>query len=161
MDNEILKIVELVKDKTDKELTVVSAGETDETVGYTRFRRGGRDYLCRVEGDCDEGLKNLIVSLLENVSIGEAPLGKDAALKSIVTGDANEITVQKYMRKYGVHDLPCAVFVVHTVDGKITDVLDFLDNFKTSPCDCSVITDETSCAYVRFQDGINTESEYK
>ena len=120
MDNEILKIVELVKDKTDKELTVVSAGETDETVGYTRFRRGGRDYLCRVEGDCDEGLKNLIVSLLENVSIGEAPLGKDAALKSIVTGDANEITVQKYMRKYGVHDLPCAVFVVHTVDGKIT-----------------------------------------
>ena len=161
MDNEILKIVELVKEKTDKELTVVSVGEADETVGYTRFRRGGRDYLCRVESDCDEGLKSLIVALLENVSLGDAPLGRVAALKSIVTGDANEITVQKYMRKYGVHDLPCAVFVVHTVDGKITDVLDFLDNFKTSPCDCSVITDETSCAYVRFQDGINTESEYK
>lgn len=75
-------------------MTVVSVGEADETVGYTRFRRGGRDYLCRVEGDCDEGLKSLIVALLENVSLGDAPLGRVAALKSIVTGDANEITVQ-------------------------------------------------------------------
>lgn len=161
MDKEILKIVELVKEKTDRELTVVNVGEVNETAGYTKFRRGGKDYLCRVEGECDDGLKSLIIALLENVSLGEAPLGKTAALRSIVTGEANEMTVQKYMRKYGVRDLPCTVFVVHTVDGKMADVLDFLENFKTGSCDCAVITDETSCAYVRFQDGANVESEYK
>ena len=162
MDNEILKITELVRDKTDKEVVVVKAGEgKDRPEGFIPFRRGGTEYLCKIEEPCDEGLKSLIVAILESVSLGDVPVGKNDALKSIVTGDANEITVQKFARKYSVYDLPCAVFVVVSRDGTGSDVLNFLDNFKTGPRDLTVLLDEATCAYVRFQDSVNADGEYK
>ncbi len=162
MDNEILRIAELVKDKTGKDVLVVKEEDRASlTADFVPFRRGGTKYFCKIDGDCDEGLKSLIIALFENVSLGETPVGKADALKNIVLGDGNEMAVQKYMRKYGVHDVPCAVFIVYTTDGKVSDIINFLENFKTSPCDCSVITDELTCAYIRFQDSINVDGEYK
>ena len=162
MDNEILRIVELVKDRTGKDIVVVK--EDDKilrTPEFVPFSRGGLKYFCKIDGECDEGLKSLIIALFENVSLGETPIGKADALKNIVLGDGSEMTIQKYMRKYGVHDVPCSVFLVYTPDGKVSDIINFLENFKTSPCDCSVIVDELTCAYIRFQDSINTDGEYK
>lgn len=162
MDNEILRIMELVRDKTGKEVVVVKEEDGVEvSPEYIPFRRGGAKYFCKVAGDCDDGLKALIVALFENVSLGETPVGKADALKNIILGDGNELNVQKYMRKYGIHDVPCAVFIVYTADGKVSDVINFLENFKSGPCDCSVITDELTCAYIRFQDSVNADSEYK
>lgn len=162
MDNEITRIIELVKEKTGKNVVVT---KTDESAvapaGYASLSRGGTRYFCRVEEPCDDGMKSLIIALLANVSLGEAPVGKADFLKSILLGECNEMTVQKYIRKYGVHDVPCAVFVVYSQDGKVADVMNFLENFRTSPCDCSVVTDDMTCAYIRFQDGANVDGEYK
>ena len=162
MDNEITKIVGLVKDKTGKDVTVIAAEKGREKPdGFIPFRRGGADYYCKISGDGNDGINGLVVAVLENASLGNAPVGKDDALKSILTGDANEMTVQKYVRKYCARNLPCAVFVVQSASGDVADVLDVLENFKTGAYDCAVATDETTCAYVRFQDEVNTDGEYK
>ena len=68
MDNEILKITELVKDKTDKEVVVVKAGEgKDRPEGFIPFRRGGTEYLCKIEEPCDEGLKAFLSETFPSV----------------------------------------------------------------------------------------------
>lgn len=162
MDKEITRIIELVKEKTGKDAIVSEAEEgVAAPDGCSSFRRGGKRYFCSISKPCDEGLKSLIIALFSCVSLGDVPVGKSESLKSILLGDGNEITVQKYVRKYGVHDVPCAVFVVYSADGKVADLLNFLENFRTSPCDCAVITDDMTCAYIRFQDGANIDGEYK
>lgn len=162
MDNEITRIIELVREKTGKSVVVTAAEEgVVAPNGCVPFRRGGRRYFCSVEQPCDEGLKNLIIALLAGVSLGDAPVGKAESLKNILLGDGNDITVQKYVRKYGIHDVPCAVFVLYSSEGKVADLMNFLENFRTSPCDCSVVTDDLTCAYIRFQDGANIDGEYK
>lgn len=162
MDNEITRITNLIKDTTGKSVTVFKRDSSSLSGGEDLlFKRDGVEYACRIDGECDTCLKDLIIALLENCSLGEAPVGKSVSLKNVLLGEANEITVQKYVKEYGVHDVPCAVFVVYSQAGKTSDLLDFLDNFKTEPNDLVTLADDSSCAYVRFQEGVNVDGEYK
>ena len=46
-------------------------------------------------------------------------------------------------------------------DGSLSDIINFLENFKTSTYDLVVAVDEISCAYVRFNDGTAQENEFQ
>ena len=99
--------------------------------------------------------------MLENIGGKEVPVSKKDTLKNVLLGECNSLQAQKYMRKFGVPELPCSVYVFNVQDGASADLIDFLENFKSNALDLVVATDEISCAYVRFSDGSSQENEFQ
>lgn len=188
MEYELVEILGLIRNKIGKDVGVIS--ETDEkfystkegdlpdkpeykVVGvmpdsirkktYFRFRRKSENYIGYIEGDgeAERGFAALIATLLESSVIREASGGKGDSLRNIVLGESSGIQIQKYMRKYGISDTPCCVLVIMAPEGKQGDALNFLTNFKSNEADKIGAVDETSIAYIRFQDVATAENEYQ
>ncbi|MCI5904996.1 MAG: formate--tetrahydrofolate ligase, partial [Oscillospiraceae bacterium] len=82
-------------------------------------------------------------------------------VEALKKGIVNLRTHIENMRKFGVPDMPCSVCVLNVQEGISPDLIDFLENFKSSAIDIVVATDEISCAYVRFCDGASQENEFQ
>ncbi len=188
MEYELIEILELIKNKIGKDVSVISEadekfystqeGETPDrpeykVVGitpdsirrktYFRFRRKAENYVGYIDGDgeTERGYCALITTLLESSVIREQPGGKGDSFKGIVLGESSGIQIRKYMRKYGITDMPCCLLVVFVPEGKQEDVLNFLNNFKSNEGDRIGAVDESTIAYVRFQDTFASENEYQ
>lgn len=188
MDNEIMSLLDSVKQKTGIDVRIylengddgysTVPGETirraDEKIygvsenkeknkTYFRFRHRADEYVGYVDsiGDNGERIASLISIVLENSGGREVPTSKKEAMKNVVLGDCNSLQTQKYMRKFGIPNLPCSVYVCYVQDGSLSDIINFLENFKTSTYDLVVAVDEISCAYVRFNDGTAQENEFQ
>ena len=188
MDNEIMSLLDSVKQRTGINVRVylesgdesysTNVGETieradvkidgitdlkDKGKTYFKFRHRADEYVGYVDSDGGNGagIAGIISVMLENSGGKEVSASKKESVKNIILGDCNSLQSQKYMRKFGIPDLPCSVYVCYVQDGNVADVIDFLENFKTSAYDLVVAVDEISCAYVRFNDGMSQESEFQ
>lgn len=187
MDIEIIRMLTHVKDKTGKEIRVYSDTEDDfySTVGaelperfsgkvrevisdenngktYFSFKYNAQRYTGYVDGalDSDKTIATLIGALLENGAVKEISGNKEDSLKSAIIGECSGIRLQKIISKYSVPDAQCTTTVVQVPSGRVEDVLNFMENFKTDERDICSITDDFTCAYIRF--GVSSEdSEYR
>ena len=187
MDIEIIRALADIKEKTGKEIRVYSersdlfySTQSDEIllrcaekVGqvfvceessktYFSFKYNGLNYVGYIDGvsESDKTIAILIGALLENREIREGTENKEGSLKSAVVGECSGIRLQKIISKYSIPELPCTVSAIHVPCGRVDDVLNFMENFKTSDKDLCVATDDFTCAYVRFGSS-SEESEYR
>lgn len=188
MDNEIVGLIDSVKQRTGLNVRVYLengddsyspvAGEIIERAEgkidgiredgakgktYFRFRHRSDEYVGYVDSSEGDGVHvaGIISVMLENSGGKEASAGKKESLKDVILGDCNSIQAQKLMRKFGIPDISCSVYVLYTQDGNISDVIDFLENFKSNPVDIVVATDELSCAYVKFNEVTLQDGEFQ
>lgn len=187
MDIEIIRMLTHVKEKTGKEIRVYSDIEGDfySTLGaelperfsskvrevvsckengktYFSFRFNAQRYTGYVDGvlESDVTIATLIGALLENGIAKDLTVNKEDSLKSAIVGECSGIRLQKVISKYSIPELPCTALVVHVAGGRVEDVVNFMENFKTDSRDICAVTDDFTCAYVRF--GYSQEdSEYR
>lgn len=187
MDVELIRIIGFVKDKTGKEVRVYSesgdkfystidteileryAGvvrgvEVDESKGktYFYFKHNAVRYTGYIDGveASDRSLAALMAVLLENGAVREKPTNKEESLKRAILGESNAISIQKTMSKYSIPDLPCSAVAITAPIGKVSDLINFMENFKTDEKDICVAIDEFTCAYVRFSKS-SQDGEYR
>lgn len=188
MDNEIIALIDSVKQRTGISVRVYLengddsyspvAGELIERADgkvdgikdvaekgktYFKFRHKADEYVGYVNSGNGNGesIAGVISVMLENIGGKEFSVTKKESLKNVLLGECNALQAQKYVRKFGIPDVPCCVYVVYSQGGSIDDVIDFLENFKSNTRDLVVATDEISCAYVRFQDGSSQENDFQ
>ena len=187
MDIEIIRMLTHVKEKTGKEIRVYSdidgdfystleaelpdrfASKVREVVvsleqgkTYFPFKFNAQRYTGYVDGvtDADVTIATLIAALLENGVVKDDSLNKEDSLKSAIVGECSGIRLQKIVNKYSIPDLPCTTMVIHVSSGRVDDVVNFLENFKTDARDICCATDDFTCAFIRF--GYSQEdSEYR
>jgi len=187
MDNELLQIINGIKNKINKDITVyselgdnfISTSDTEtaerceerfENVfqnsesgkTYFRFRYKTENLIGILDG-AEEAEKNyafLITAVIESANIADNITAKGDYLKSIVLGECNNAQIQKYMHKCGVPDIACTVLIISSSGGKTGDIINLLENFKSNQCDSAVITDDMTIAYIKYQDSEQSENEY-
>ncbi len=188
MDNEIITLIDSVKQRTGisvrvylengddsyspqpNEIIERADGKVDgiiENQGkgktYFKFRHKADEYVGYVDSERGEGanIAGVISVMLENIGGKDFSTSKNDSLKNVLLGECNSLQAQKYVRKFGIPDLPCSVYVIYSQSGSISDILDFLENFKSNARDLVVATDEVSCAYVKFQENASQENEFQ
>lgn len=188
MDSEIIRLADMVKERTgvavriysddgndcyspiigeqvekaDGKISgIVCDGDSNKT--YFRFRYRADEYSAYIDKIGEEGktLAGIIVTLFENGGAKEVATSKKDAVKSVLSGESNAVTAMKYMKKYGIPELPCTVYVFYTQEKNIADLINFLENFKSNSCDTAVATDDITCAYVKFNDNGAPDNEYQ
>lgn len=187
MNKEIIRILEIIKEKTGKHVRVyaetedkfystqegelaerflgrVLGVETDieKDKTYFSFKHNTSRLIGYIDGstEADKSIAVLIATLLENGAGREKPTNKAESIRSVIMGESNAITVQKAISKFSISDLPCSALAVYVSVGKVKDVLDFMETFKSDQNDLCVVTDDFTCAYVRF--GLpSQEGEYR
>ena len=187
MDIEVIKILELAKQKTGKEIRVyadtkdeffstlptempqrfsgrVQGVEADEKTGktYFSFHHNALRYTGYIDGvsESDKSIAGLIGALLENGTTRETPTNKEDSLKCVILGECSGIRVQKIMTKFKVVDKTCLAMVISVANGKVDEVINFLENFKSYENDICVAVEDFTCAYVRFGTS-GEEGEYR
>ncbi len=140
---------------------VEPVSEGDKTYFKFRFRTDEYVGYIRKTGDDGKTLASFVCFLFENGGKGETPTSKKDALKSILLGERSVAQANRDMRKFGVPEAPCSAFVVYIQDGRAaSDLVDFLENFKTGANDIVVAIDDFACAYVRFSDVNAQDGEF-
>ncbi|MBE5741840.1 MAG: hypothetical protein E7360_00770 [Clostridiales bacterium] len=187
MNIEIVRILGIIKEKTGKEVRVytetedefystvdaeiperflgrVTQIEFNENNGkiYFPFKHNAVRYVGYIDGATAEEkpIASLIATILENGIGREKPTNKAEALRSAIVGESSAISVQKTISKFSVSNMPCSALAVYVSVGKVKDVLDFMENFKSDENDLCVITDDFTCAYIRFGSS-SQEGEYR
>ncbi|MBR2384688.1 MAG: helix-turn-helix domain-containing protein [Clostridia bacterium] len=187
MDVEIIRMIEHIKQSAGKEIRVYSdvnddfysTLETDipnrfsskvrETVAseenaktYFSFKYNAQRYTGYIDGctDADKTIATLIGTLLENGTGKDLSSGKEDSLTSAIIGEYSGIRLQKVINKYSIPDLPCTATALYVSSGRVEDVVNFMENFKTDARDICVVTDSFTCAYVRFGSS-QEDSEYR
>ena len=185
MEYELSSLLELIKEKTGKDVFIYSeldgkhfstksvpieraefkvtgiVPDSNKRKTYFRFISGGENLIGYIDGDteAEKVVCGLIVALLENGVVKESRDINSETLKSIVSGEEKTENIKKYIAKYRVPENPCMVFAVFADDKKISDVLTFVENFKTQSKDLVVKTEDGIVAYVKFSDIADAESE--
>lgn len=187
MDIEIIRMLTDLKEKTGKEIRVYQEGEDnfystltaempdrfdskvrgvvpskEKNKTYFSFKFNGLRYVGYVDGACesDKTIAVLIGAIFENREVRETPDSKEDSLKCAIVGECNGIRLQKIISKYAIPDLPCTATAIYVSSGRVEEVLNFIENFKTSEKDLCVITDDFTCVYIRFGSSLE-ESEYR
>ncbi|MBQ7373197.1 MAG: helix-turn-helix domain-containing protein [Clostridia bacterium] len=187
MDIEIIRMLTALKEKTGKEVRVyqedeeifystiegekpdrfsgkvrevISSDENGKT--YFSFKNNACRYVGYIDGasQSDKTIAVLLGALLENREITEKTENKEVSLKSAIVGECSGIRLQKIISKYAIPDLPCTATVISVPCGKVEEVLNLIENFKTSDKDLCVVTDDFTCVYIRFGSS-GEESEYR
>ncbi|MBO4262630.1 MAG: helix-turn-helix domain-containing protein [Clostridia bacterium] len=188
MEYDIISLLDLIKEKTGKEVSVFSdidekfcSTDVIETIDrpdykvtgvvsdaargktYFRFRYKAESLVGYIDG-CGEGerlIAELSVALLENGVIKEKPVTRSETLRAIVLGEEKGVNIRKYLNKYSVPDGACTVYVITFKGEKGVDVLNFIENFKSGANDLIVQTDNNAFAYIKFNENYPLESEYQ
>ena len=187
MDIEIIRMLAHVKEKTGKEIRVYSDMEGDfystlgaelperfsskvrETVAclengktYFSFKYNAQRYTGYVDGvsEADVTIATLIGALLENGVARDTATSSSDSLKSAIVGECSGIRLQKVISKYSIPELPCTTLAVYVASGRVGDVVNFMENFKTDERDICCVTDDFTCAYIRFGSS-QEDSEYR
>ncbi len=187
MDIEIIRMLTHVKEKTGKEIRVYSDIDGDfystlgaelperysvkvrETVActekgktYFSFNFNAQRYTGYVDGcsEADITIATLIGALLENGAVKDVTLNKEDSLKSAIVGECSGIRLQKVISKYAIPELPCTASAIYVPSGRVDDVVNFLENFKTDARDICCAIDDFTCAFIRFGNS-QEESEYR
>ena len=63
------------------------------------------------------------------------------------------------MTKFKVPERPCLVYAIFSEESKLADVKTFTENFKPDEKDMVIEADDGVCAYIKFFDSFNAESE--
>ncbi len=108
-------------------------------------------------GESERNYAFLIGELAENSFFKESGLSRAEFLKAILLGEANYSQINRYMRKYGMEDLPAFVMIVSVNSGSTNDVMDILKNYASGTSDFVVKIDETLLALVKFIDEESNE----
>ncbi|MBR1867784.1 MAG: helix-turn-helix domain-containing protein [Clostridia bacterium] len=188
MEYELILLLELIKQKTGKEIRVFSeldegvyssvegerierpeykvvgvTPDKDRNKTYFRFRHSSESFVGYIDGceKSDESFACLAVALLENGVIKENFGSKSESLRAIVLGEEKDANIQKYMTKYSISDESCSAFVIYCDNGRLSEVTDFMENFKSSDKDCVLTIDENTCAYIKFHTMGMAEGEYQ
>ena len=187
MDREIIRMLAHVKETTGKEIRVyldgqdnfystlendtpsIFAGKVKETVSceengktYFTFKHNAQRYTGYIDGAslADKTIASLIGALLENSAGKEIAGGKGDSLATAIVGDCSGIRLQKVISEFSIPEYPCTATVLHVASGRVEDVVNFMENFKTDAQDLCVATDNFTCVYVRFGSS-QEESEYR
>ena len=187
MDIEIIQAIGHLKEKIGKEIRVYSADENDfystkeaevierysgkvtDTVfseqnkkTYFSFKYNAVRYTGYIDGEneADKTIATLIGAFLENGASREPSDGKDYSLKSAVIGECSGIRLQKVISKFSIPDSRCTTLAVNVPSGKVEDVVNFMETFKSDERDICLATDDFTCAYVRFGSSAE-DSEYR
>ncbi|MBQ8725624.1 MAG: helix-turn-helix domain-containing protein [Clostridia bacterium] len=187
MDIEIIRMLNHVKEKTGREIRVYSEGEDDfyttgdteladrfdgrvrSTVSdqekgktYFTFKYNALRYTGYIDGfsESDRTIAELIATLLENGSAKESLDSKEDSLKSAIIGSCSGIRLQKIMSKYSIPDSSCTAIVAYVPCGRVDEVVNFMDTFKSNERDICCRTEDFTCAYVRFGSA-EENSEYR
>ncbi|MBR2337301.1 MAG: helix-turn-helix domain-containing protein [Clostridia bacterium] len=187
MDIEIIRMLNHVKETTGKEIRVYSDTQDDfySTLGadmperlsdkvretvineqnsktYFSFKYNAQRYVGYVDGieESDKTIATLIATLLENATGKDFSASREDSLKSAILGECSGIRLQKLIGKYSIPDLPCTATAVYVPSGRVEDVVNFIENFKTDPSDICTPIDDFSCAYIRFGRS-QEDSEYR
>lgn len=136
---------------------VVSDGKSGKT--YFSFKRDGKGYVGYIEGvtEQESTICALIATLLDDNS-GEDV--KECSLRDAIVEGASDDKLSKIISKYSIPELPCTVLAINVPGGKVDDVLNFMENFKTRDTDLCCNTESFLCAYVRFEYP-DEEGEYR
>ncbi len=188
MEYELILLLELIKKKTGKEIRVFSelddgvyssvegeeidrpdykvvgvTADEERNKTYFRFRHSSESFVGYIDGskEADVSFASLAVALLENGVIKENFGSKSESLRAIVLGEEKDANVQKYMTKYSIPDEACSAFVIYCGNGRLSEVTDFMENFKSNDKDCVLTIDENTCAYIKFHGAGLTEGEYQ
>ncbi|MCQ2398951.1 MAG: helix-turn-helix domain-containing protein [Clostridia bacterium] len=179
MDSELNQILKSIKDKTGIDLVVFAEGmkffaTTDNSIEiltptdkdftgvyqdimtgntYFRFKYKNANLIGYVRGvgSTERNYANLISDLIESLSGRELQLSQEEYFKSILLGECNRPQIQKFQRKFNIPDKPCFALAINVEGAKRQDVMDVLSSFGD---DYPVCIDETSYAYVKFEDGV-------
>lgn len=187
MDIEIIRMLNHVKEKTGREIRVYSEGEddfystadaeladrfgdrvratiSDQSKGktYFTFKYNGSRYTGYIDGfsESDRTIAELIATLLENGSAKDSLDSKEDSIKSAIVGSCSGIRLQKIMSKYSIPNTSCTAIVAHVPCGRVEEVVNFMETFKSDDRDVCCQTEDFTCAYVRFGSS-NEESEYR
>ncbi len=180
MEYGIILLLELIKEKTGKEVRVYSDlddtfytltdGEVVDRADYRvngivsdalkhktyfRFMYKAESMVGYIDGDgeAEKVYAGLIVALFENGTVKESTAIKEESLKSIILGNEQSANIKKYMNKFKVSTSSCVVYVVITSNAENNgDVLNFLEHFEEGTSAITCVTDENSIAYIRFLD---------
>lgn len=187
MASDIAQIIDFIKERTGRKVVVYSEStdyvssvdeenpkrsaaevtavltDKDSDKTYFPFRYKTENYVGYIDGsgETERELAGLIAALFESGVVKERTVGKNDALRSIIVGEASDIQTQKFMRKYEIPDLPCSAYMVYSKSGKVKDVINFIENFRTSKYDMAVSVDEYTCAYVRFKEKPRDEADFQ
>ena len=187
MGREIIHMLAHVKETTGREIRVYSdeqdvfystlendvqerfLGKVSETVvneknskTYFTFKYNTQRYTGYIDGvtEADKTIATLIGALLENGIYKEPSGRKEDSLASAIIGECSGMRLQKVIGKYSIPDLPCTVTVLHVPCGRVDDVVNFMENFKTGTSDLCVAIEGFYCVYVRFGSS-QEDSEYR
>ena len=181
MDSELTIILKMIKQKTGLDIDAFSeslkfsASTRDiadlrlPTVGnvedvffddnlqktFFRFRFRNANLIGSIDG-VGETQKNyafLITTFLEGNSDREDDVGRGEQLKRIILGDYSRQQIQKFMHRFSVPDERCFILVVANEDGKTEPIMRFLSRFLSNEYDAIVLTDDMTCAFVKFVRG--------
>ena len=187
MDKEIIRMLAHIKETTGKEIRVYLDGQDSfystlendiparfsgkvrdavtcevNAKSYFSFKHNAQRYTGYIDGvtESDKTIATLIGALLENGACKEAAGGKADSLASAIVGDCSGIRLQKVISEFSIPEYPCTATAIHVASGRVDEVVNFMENFKTDAQDLCVATDNFTCVYVRFgysQD----DSEYR
>ena len=187
MDREIICMLAHVKETTGKEIRVYADEQDDfystiendscqrfsakvkETVvsqanskTYFTFKHSAKRYTGYIDGvtDADKTIATLIGALLESGAGKETSGAREDTIATAITGECSGIRLQKVIAKYSIPELPCTVTVLQVPSGRVDDVVNFMENFKTDAKDICTNIDGYTCVYVRFG-GSQEDSEYR
>ena len=107
-------------------------------------------------GQTENNYAYLIGELAENSFFKESGMSRSDFCKSILLGETSHTQITRYMRKYGMHDMPSFVLIVSMPMQYKEDVKNVLKTYGSEGLDFVVDVDDNQLAFVKF---INDESE--
>ncbi len=124
----------------------------NKTLFYIKYKSkcfiGGIDGV----GQAEKNYAFLIGELAENSFFKESGLSRTDFCKAILFGETSHSQISRYMRKYGMKDMPAFVMVVSVENFNTEEVKNVLKNYGTDGLDFVVETGENQLAFVKFAD---------
>lgn len=103
-------------------------------------------------GEHQKNYAYLIGELAENSFFKESGMSRTDFCKAILLGETNHSQISRYMRKYGMKDMPAFVTVVCVQANYREDVSTVLNTYGSEGLDFVVTVDENQLAFVKFVD---------
>lgn len=108
-------------------------------------------------GEAQKNYAYLIGELAENSFFKESGLSRSDFCKAMLLGETSHSQIARYMRKYGMKDMPAFVMVVSFDVPTSAEIKNVLKNYGTEGLDFVVETAENQLAFIKFVNVDNDE----